>query len=327
MGGRGAKGLAVAAAALAFVLAAGVRAHASQSKGAGSLEVVNVMPAFWEFWERSRDADEATKVRLFRELVIEPRRPVFDGFTGPHGDEEIALYLKKVRPLLPRMRALGDNFLADFEKHRRSFGAAFPDVRWDVTVCFMPNFGVTDAGTGVIDGKSYLVFGIDTIAAQQGDGANLATLFHHELFHVYHAQRHPEWRAKSRSKGEVPLYWLLWSEGLATYVSQTLNPQATPEQVLLSKTLEREAAPLLPALAKDLRENLTSTSTAYLFDYLSSSPRRKEIPPRAGYYVGLLVARELARARKPAGLARLGGEELLREMREALLAIEKRGKA
>lgn len=313
--------------ALALITGGNSRASSAPRAGKDSLNVIDMMPAFWQFWQKAETADDDARVKLFRETVIAPHQSIFEGFTGTQTDADLAGYIKKVQRLLPRMHKLSDRFLADFLNYRQSFSKAFPDMKTDTTICFMPNFGVTDAGTGNLDGKSYLVFGIDTIAAQHGEDANLATLFHHELFHVYHAQQHPEWQQKNRSKGEIPLYWLLWSEGLATYVSRVLNPEAGLEQVLLSKTLAKEADPQLARLAKDVREHLLTTSTDYMFDYLSASPRRQEIPPRAGYYIGMLIAQEMGRTRSPARLARLGGDDLLRQMRRALLTLEQSKKA
>jgi hypothetical protein len=313
---------------LALVIVTNVNSLAltSQRASKDSLNVIDMMPAFCQNCQKAETADDDAKASLFRETVIAPHQSIFEGFTGTQSDADLAGYIKKVQRLLPRMHKLSDRFLADFLKYRQSFNRAFPDMKADTTVCFMPNFGVTDAGTGNLEGKSYLIFGIDTIAAQHGEDANLATLFHHELFHVYHAQQHREWQEKNRSKGEIPLYWLLWSEGLATYVSRVLNPEASLDQVLLSKTLAKEADPALAQLAKDVREHLLTTSTDYMFDYLSTSPRRKEIPPRAGYYLGMLIAQELGRTRSPARLARLGGDELLSKMRAVLLKLERAGK-
>lgn len=284
--------------------------------------IVDVMPAFWRFWDEVRDADAATRVRRFRERVLEPHREAYANFAGIPDDAELARYLTQVERLLPRMHAVGDTFLASFDHHLRTFVRTFPDMDWDGTVCFFPNFGVTDAGTGRVDGKIWLVFGMDTIAAQHGPGTDLTTLFHHELFHVHHDHLHAEWAGKNRSRGEIPLWWLLWCEGLATHVSRALNPHASLAQALLSPTLAPQAAPRLAPLAADLRRRLDTGDPAVVGDYLSASPRTPDIPPRAGYYVGLRVAERIGERRSLRALARLGGPPLRREVERVLTALE-----
>src|SRR5260370_190331 len=87
---------------LSFLLAVGSPTHSQSQSGirsvsststVGSYKVVNVMPAFWQFWEQSQTLDEAAKIRLFRELVLQPNKEVFEGFTGTSSDARLARYL------------------------------------------------------------------------------------------------------------------------------------------------------------------------------------------------------------------------------------------
>jgi len=191
------------------------------------------------------------------------------------------------------------------------------------TLC-QTSLGGRDAGGGNPGGHPMLVFGVDSIVKLKKEGFNLATLFHHELFHLYHDQFHPEWRDKNRAKGEIPLYWLMWSEGLATYVSKVLNPKASNDEILLPDELVRNTEQQMPKLAKELRENLDSTSTDTFMNFLSASPKRKDIPARCGYYIGMLVARELNRKHSLRELARLRDQRLRKEIEVALIKIESR---
>src|SRR2546426_12816170 len=88
---------------LSFLLAVRSPNHAqSQSRAprvsstptfVASYKVVNVMPSFWRFWEQSQTLDETAKIRLFRELVLQPNKEVFEGFTGTSSDARLARYL------------------------------------------------------------------------------------------------------------------------------------------------------------------------------------------------------------------------------------------
>ncbi len=80
----------------------------------------------------------------------------------------------------------------------------------------------------------------------------------------------------------------------------------------------------MPKLARELRENLDSTSTDTFMNFLSASPKRKDIPARCGYYIGMLVARELNRKHSLRELARLRDQRLRKEIEVALIKIESR---
>ena len=120
------------------------------------------------------------------------------------------------------------------------------------------------------------------------------------------------------------MYWLTWSEGLATYVSKVLNPKASTDEILLPDELIRDTEKQMPRLARELRENLDSTSTDIFMNFLSASPKRKDIPARCGYYIGMLVARELNRKHSLRELVRLRDQQLRKEIEIALIKIESR---
>jgi len=303
----------------------GIRSVSSTPTFVASYKVVNVMPSFWHFWEQSQTLDDAARVRLFRELVLQPNKEVFEGFTGTSSDARLARYLVNVQPYIPGMRRFSQRVETELPRYGRVFKRKFPDAKGIGEIYFMPNLlGGWDAGAGNPGGHPMLVFGVDSIVKLKKEGFNLATLFHHELFHLYHDQFHPEWRDKNRAKGEIPLYWLMWSEGLATYVSKVLNPKASNDEILLPDELVQNTEQQMPKLARELRENLDSTSTDTFMNFLSASPRRKDIPARCGYYIGMLVARELNRKHSLRELARLRDQQLRREIEVALIKLESR---
>lgn len=124
-----------------------------------------------------------------------------------------------------------------------------------------------------------------------------------------------------RPRGEVPLYWALWQAGLASYISERLNPTASLGEVLLDSTLVRRVQPRLTAVVGDILGHLDSLSPGVHQDYLSGTPRSPDMISRAGYYVGLLVGRRVARGRTTSELVALSGASLRREMQTALRAL------
>ena len=184
-----------------------------------------------------------------------------------------------------------------FERQFGSFPAGQP-------VYLVHSLGEMDGGTRDLNGDDVLIFGADVIASIHGKD-DLAPFFHHELFHVYH---------KSQSNIQAcDLVWCeLWGEGLAVYVAQRLNPKASDSELLIASP-----EPIRPAIEAHKNEavcttisKLDSPSAADLGAMFSSGRLGPNLPPRFGYYVGYLVARDLGRTRSLRQLARLQGSTL-----------------
>ena len=301
------------------------RSLSSTAGSVASYKVVDIMPSFWQFWEKAQTLDETAKVRLFREMVLQPNKEVFEGFTGTASDERILRYFANVQPHIPGMQRLYQRLKMGLPRYGQIFKKHFPDVNGNGEIYLMPNLlGGWDAGGGSLGKRPVIILGVDSILKLRPEGFNLATLFEHELFHLYHNQLHPEWNNKSRAKGEIPLYWLLWTEGLATHVSKALNPKASADDILLTDELIRETEKQMPRLARALRENLDSTATDAFMNFLSGNPKRTDIPARCGYYIGMLVAREMGKKLSLGRLARLEGAPLRGEIEKALIKLEAR---
>ncbi|MBX7174908.1 MAG: hypothetical protein K1X72_28285 [Pyrinomonadaceae bacterium] len=284
---------------------------------AKSFQILNIMDDFWKYWEKGEKADIPTRTKLFREMVINPHKEIYEGFVNID-DEDLAGYVKDVVPLIPRMRKITQKLDKELPEAVANFKKTFPKFSWGGTAVFMPNYGTTDSGGGTINGKHYQIFGVDTIAIQYGENANLAVLFSHELFHLYHGQFHSEFNGKNREKGEIPLYLMVWNEGLATYISQRLNPKASIEEIFLGQKVQTEVAPKLPKLSQSILENFDNGSPQIWKPFLSASKTSNEIPPRSGYYVGYKIAEELGKKMSLQKLSELKGADLQKKMKKIL---------
>jgi hypothetical protein len=134
-----------------------------------------------------------------------------------------------------------------------------------------------------------------------------------EQYHVYHFQVNP----LPRDVDQIELYRLIWQEGLATYVSQVLNPDASLADVLLDPRLAQEGPKLVPMLAHSLLTQLESTDDATTALYLSYR-HGGQIPARMGYLIGYEIARRTAATRQITELARLRGYALLNLVRQEM---------
>ncbi len=285
------------------------------------------MPAFWEYWDRAQGQEKARQASLFRQVVGEPNEQLYAEVVGDCHDKRVGSYLDGLERAIPAMRRLSDELPARLEEYWASFVQEFEDLKADVTLYLMPSLYAFDGQVRPVQGQPAVLFGVDTIAAYRGTTILSTPVFpHHEFFHLYHARAAAEvWEAMQAffGRGEMfPLYYLLWEEGLAIYASKVLNPMATMPELLSSHSLAAETQPLLPQLTKMLRDKLDSVSREDIRDFFFiDDDRRKDIPARCGYYVGMLIAEELANKYHLRELARLQGQELRHEIGEALEGV------
>lgn len=278
--------------------------------------IVNLMPTFWAFWEKAEKLPSQEKVRLFRTMVQEPNASVFAAAApSASRDDVVSAYLEDLPRFIPAMRALSDRLTAELPACRKSFQKAFPDMTWAGNIYFLPSCFTFDGAVRQVDGKAALVFGVDMIAVLHGAQGNIAPLFHHELFHVYHRGRTPE-----AFSGDF--LGKMWTEGLAVYASQQLNPTATMGDLLVPPDLVRRSDADLPRLARDVRDKLGSRDFTDFQDYFDGGSKRPDVPVRAGYYIGLVVVRDTATRMSLVEMAQLKGEDLRREVRAALHHID-----
>lgn len=230
----------------------------------------------------------------------------------------VAAYLHDVTPFIPRMRIFSNTIAKDFRQFAQQFTATFPDYVPTTPVYFTISLFEFDAGARIAGNQTAVFFGIDGIARSDGADASLQVIIDHELFHQYHNQIAPELTESSA------LWAYLWEEGLATFVSQQMNPGSTEAQVFVTPpNLSELAGPILPALARELLTNLDSTNQETLRAFFAIDNHRPDIPIRSGYYVGYRVAKKLAAGRTLRKLASLRGPERKTAIQRALTELSR----
>ncbi len=304
-----------------------------------SLEVLNVMPEVWAFWKEAEHLEPSVRAALFRKHVVarhpslftnavvglDPTRPVVL-------DDRIEAFVATFPERAPTMRRLSRSIEEDLVRHQRSFMTLFPDFVWDGRTVFTVSLDAFDGALREVDGRMTLLFGLDKIAALHGEAADIAPLFHHELFHVYHLA------LLAPAEGEPPrLYQALWFEGLAVHVAKSMHPEAAPTVLTLKEEMFQVSETRRRELFGELAAHLDSSDAALYRDFFRGSGSRPDAPPRIGYFLGLRVAEhiaaQIAKATKhPPGsaanlreLARLRDPELRQAIAEALAALATTG--
>jgi len=283
---------------------------------AGLLKTFDLVPILFRCFD-AFPTEKQQRVRLFAEGVIQSypeiyRRPdVFK--TDPLTLEK---YLDQVTPYLPAIRKIHARFIKECEPIEVSFCARFPDFnRSQAEIYLMLSLFRFD-GKIPHDNPRALFLGLDGLAKFHGASLPLGVILSHELFHLYHFQVN----ALPAPIDPIPLYRLVWQEGLATYASASLNPKATMADVLLDPQLARDGPKYVPAVARALLTQLESTNDEATDRYLSYR-RGSQIPSRMGYLIGYDIVARLAPTTSLVELARLRGRRLLSLMREQLRGL------
>ncbi len=293
--------------------ATSMAASAQPPSPAGDCRVSDLMPDFWAFWAAARDASSDEQVRLFEQMLRRPHAEVYDGVLRslPMGPAELVpRAIAGMRPVEATVRSLAGQLAAELPRQLALFRQSFPDFRCAMPVYFLFAAGAFDGATRRVGSQTALLFGLDVIA--QIHGEQLSPLVVHELFHVHHDTVVPAAPEK--------LYWAVWKEGLATYVSRKLNPGLAEEKICCLPDIPAVNA-MLPSLVADLLSRLDSERPEDYARYLLGGTA--DIPARSGYALGYRIAQQLGRDRSLAELARLPPEVVrpllettLREMRE-----------
>ena len=245
--------------------------------------LVVLTDAFPQFYDATAQLPEGERVRRFRADFA----ALLPGFYAPRDrtdaayDTLIAKSLQNFPAIRERYAQVAREFPKAFEEGQKSFRTAFPDYRLDMPVYLLHSLGEMDGGTREIEGRTIAIFGADVIARVHTPDT-IKPFLDHELFHIYHSHYFPECD---------PVWCAVWTEGLAVYVAAKLNPGASDVQLLLTqpRPIRPEIEPRLKEAMCALRAKLESTDRDdYARFFFSRSAGA--LPPRAGYFLGYLIA-------------------------------------
>jgi hypothetical protein len=274
---------------------------------------IDLTPAFWKFWDAAGSLPAAERERLFEERVMAPNRAVYAAVfhDAPRPLKEIVNGALDRLPAVERdARALSARLAAELPGAIARFREAFPQFRCRTPVYVLYSAGLFDHTTQPVSGTDALLFGIDEISRRKEP---LSPVLVHELFHVYHAQR--------VTKTPDVLYWRMWSEGLASYVSGRLN---SDESAMHACCLPA-AAPIDAALGKIIvgaLERLDSNQQEDDRRYFEDGAEEIDIPRRSGWLLGYRVAVEAGKTRSLEELADMDPTEVRELVEDGLRLLE-----
>lgn len=298
-------------AALSPLLAAAGRAVATATPGP-----IDLMPTFWSAYDETRIAND--RVQALTSAFFTPHADLYAGAGLKPTPERLGRWLPDFDAIADDVRRLSGDFARHYGRHVEHFQAELPDFHRDrAPIYLMPSLFGFDGHLRPWQGRLPLFIGIDGIVRYHGTGANLSVFLDHESFHLYQAQVLPDLIMDDNP----PVYGSLWTEGIATYVSERLNPGASFEQVLLD---DRKLAQVDEATVRDLAAKLTavldSTTPEDSNRFFSAGHPGPE-PARGGYLVGLLIARRIGRDMPLAQLPRIPTTTVRQLLEQHLTAL------
>lgn len=264
--------------------------------------MVDLMTPFWTFWDQTQSLPQAERVARFKQEVVLPGLPVYaDGQfrRDLSSDANIAKYLDTLQPMIPQMRVVTEHLRDRVPAVAANVIKNLPGMSTDrIQIYFMPSFLHFNGQTHDIGDGIGVLFGVDGMVKYGSSDENLGVDVAHELFHIYQFEMHPGYHTD-----EATLWQAVWGEGSAAYASQVLTPGATMTDALDSSLASANAAQI-EALACGIKGKWSSRDADDMAAYLDAGSHPPALPPRGGYLIGYLVARDLARTHTVAELGK-----------------------
>jgi len=275
---------------------------------AADCTVVDLMPPFWQ---ALAGIDPAAQMRT---EVIEPHPDLYnDNYvrlpTAAKWEDKLARERTYDEAHRPEITAAEQYLVANVPTYMQAFRQTFPDYRCDFTFYIAPSFGNMDGSASAVKGQHRIIFAPDVIPRLHKLN-DLKVLIDHETFHIYHHQATGVFGVDEEAVPTIEA--ALWSEGLATFVSWRMNPAVSLDVALLQPGILDGAQAHLPAIAAELLAHLEQRDASTYARYFEGAQPPEDYPPRAGYYVGVLIAQNLSKRYSLRQLAHLKGSELHR---------------
>jgi hypothetical protein len=250
------------------------------NKQSADFEVINLADDFYTLYQSSKTLTAESRAEQFSHHFTSQFAPFYSdksfvkAIKGFSGVEEV--YLSK-----------NSRLSKDLNTSMESFIATFPDFKSETPIYILHSLGRFNGATRELNGKSYLMFGVD-LMAKYHIWKNDTPFFHHELFHVYHEKLF-------HCKDE--LWCSIWTEGLVTYVSYKLTPSASDDELMLnipSNLVKKIRSRQLDSLV-DLKKKFYSKKPEIYSSFFNFAKDETKLPYRRGYYLGFILAKEIGK--------------------------------
>jgi hypothetical protein len=271
------------------------------------LEIINLGPQFENFWAKASNLPFNDQLKLWDEMVENPNADFYEGLVNgsEHDPDWKTRKTKRLQEAFvsyktdyPEILKLFNNFEITLNSQINKYKQYFPDAEFNVPIIAMPGASFNGKGGETKKHETVLAFGVDIIHQLKG---NTDILYSHELFHIYHVKKANITAQTFMSTGKMTLPLLL--EGLASFASHKLNPNASMEEVYMDLELANLKKDDIHFLAQEFLK--ISNEKAYdeknpityrkWFGY-KREKLRDDLPWRVGYLLGFKVVEKLEKS-------------------------------
>lgn len=258
-------------------------------------KIINLADDFYSVYQSSQNLSQEKRAEFFSEYFTSEFSPFY---SNKNFDKSIANFSEIQEVYLLKNKLLSKNLNNSME----AFITTFSDFKPKTPIYILHSLGGFNGAKRNLDGKSYLIYGVDLIAKYH-TWKNDTPFFHHELFHVYH---------EDFFQCNDELWCLLWMEGLATYVSHELNSSANNDELMLNipKNMIKDVHSNILFSLKDLETKFYSKEPEIFASFFSFKKDETGLPYRRGYYLGYILAQEIGKNYNIKELAKMTKSEI-----------------
>lgn len=281
-------------------------------------KLTNLADDFLEFEERTRDLPLAKRLERIKAEAY-GGDPYYDFVCdewrkeGLEPNEKVREHLADFPELKEEFAKAAQRLPEQLNSAAVSFKEAFPDFDADIDITLLHSLGQMDGGVRKVGGKRRFFFGADMMAYHH-NFSDERPFFHHEFTHFYVEQL---LKAGELSWSDSSELWRqLCSEGLAVYVSASLNPGASDAELLLEvpENLVQATRANLSHIATEILKNLESEDKHVQDRYFRFGSDDPSFPKRCGYVVSYWVLEKMAEHRTLHDLIRIDEKVALAEV-------------
>ena len=244
------------------------------------VEVINLADDFYTLYQSTQTLTQEKRAEQFSQHFASQFAPFYS-------DKSFLKAIAGFSAIEEVYHSKNKHLSKDLNSSMESFIATFPDFKSETPIYILHSLGRFNGATRELNGKTYLMFGVD-LMAKYHTWKNDTPFFHHELFHVYHEKLF-------HCKDE--LWCSIWTEGLATYVSYKLTPSASDDELMLnipSNLVKKIRSRQLDSLV-DLKKKFYSKKPEIYSSFFNFAKDETKLPYRRGYYLGFILAKEIGK--------------------------------
>jgi hypothetical protein len=295
-----------------------------------TITTVNMGKNFELFWRDAAKRDFNDQVSAWETYIEKDHQEFYHELVWqkPQGGDWQKKRLLKLAEIFKRYRAAAPRIIEEFHNFEKTvasqmgkFKEKFPDSHFDDILIYAAAAPTFNGKYSFLGKQKLLAFGVDLSVLLDN---KVDILFSHELFHVYHNRA---LKIDKNSFGTIQFSIPLWAEGLATFVSKEMNPQASPSDVFMDKALGsieekhiRELAQMYLIFVNTRLEDNENESKKW---FSGGTKLNDRFPPRMGYWLGYHVAKCLHKKHSLLEMSKWRPEQAHKNVVLALTALSK----